>query len=47
MSTIQEIISSEFITGVSLPKINSNFENLNADKLEAPDIAGKQDTLVS
>lgn len=47
MSTIQEIISSEFITGVSLPKINANFQALNTDKLEASDIAWKQDTLVS
>lgn len=47
MSTIQDILSSEFITGVSLPKINSNFDNLNTDKLEASDIVGKQDTLVS
>lgn len=48
MATIYKILDPiietlwEFIT-----KYNTSIENLNTDKLEASDIAGKQDTLVS
>lgn len=47
MSTLQTVVSSEILNPTSLSKINSNFTTLNADKLEASDIIGKQDTLVS
>ncbi len=47
MSTIASLSSSETLNPISLGKINTNFSTLNTDKLEASDIAGKQDTLVS
>lgn len=47
MSTLQTIASTDTLNPISLGKINTNFSNLNTDKLEASDIAWKQDTLVS
>lgn len=47
MSTLQTIASTDTLNPISLGKINTNFSNLNTDKLEASDIAGKQNTLVS
>ena len=47
MSTLQTIASTDTLIPISLGKINTNFSNLNTDKLEASDIAGKQNTLVS
>lgn len=47
MSTIQSVIATDTLNPISLGKINTNFSNLNTDKLEASDIAWKQDTLVS
>lgn len=46
MSTITTIQAVDEITN-SRATINTNFSNLNSDKLEASDITGKQDTLVS
>jgi len=47
MSTLQTIASTDTLNPTSLGKINDNFDTLNTDKLEASDIAGKQDTLIS
>ena len=47
MSTLQTIASTDTLNPISLSKITTNFSTLNTDKLEAADIAGKQDTLVS
>lgn len=47
MSTLSTITSSETLNPISLGKINTNFSTLNTNKLEASDIAGKQNTLVS
>ena len=47
MSTLSTIASTDTLNPISLGKINTNFSTLNTDKIEASDIAGKQDTLVS
>lgn len=47
MSTIQTLTTSDTPADTLITKFNTNFANLNADKLEASAITGKQDTLVS
>ena len=47
MSTIATLSTSDTPADTLITKFNDNFSNLNTDKLEASDIAGKQNTLVS
>lgn len=47
MSTLSTLSTSDTPADTLITKFNDNFANLNTDKLEASDIAGKQDTLVS
>ena len=42
MATITEILASDNISD-SREDINTNFSNLNTDKLESSDITGKED----
>lgn len=47
MSTIATLSTSDTPADTLITKFNANFSALNTDKLEASDIAWKQDTLVS
>lgn len=47
MSTIQTLSTSDTPADTLITKFNANFNALNTDKLEASDITGKQNTLVS
>lgn len=47
MSTLSTLSTSDTPADTLITKFNANFSALNTDKLEASDIAGKQNTLVS